>query len=165
MPDFYRLSQHKKFTYTKEEKRCRKCDLLIVIGTYLKGYKGSRRWRSIVMAVMLVSSVQGAKGNKGVSYHNATLRRCFVPMLHVMGGGRGSSLFRHPVWGGRIILVYREPLSCSGLSRVYRVYRIYRSYRSRERIVMDFCEELMIVYKRSSGCHVFRKIIIKLYGL
>ena len=97
----------------------------------------ARSWRATrareseglsVMAVMLVSCVQGAEGNKGVSYYNATLWRCFVSILHVMGGGKASSLYRHPERVSRI-WVYREPcvyrIFRVGLSRLYRVYRLY----------------------------------------
>ena len=55
------------------------------------------------MSVMLVSYEQRAKGDKRESYYNMTLLWSYsVSMLRVMGGGRASSLYRHPVREGRI---------------------------------------------------------------
>ena len=69
---------------------------------FLEGYKGSGGEGISMMSVMLVSYEQGAKGDKRVSYYNMTLWSYSVYMLHVMGGGRASSLYRHPVRESRI---------------------------------------------------------------
>ena len=44
-----------------------------MIGTILEGYKARESEGLSVMLVILDSYVQGAEGNKGVSYYNTTL--------------------------------------------------------------------------------------------
>jgi hypothetical protein len=44
-----------------------------MIGHFLEGYKARESEGISVMLVMLVGYEQGAKGNKGGSYYNATL--------------------------------------------------------------------------------------------
>ena len=103
--------------------------LYSMIGTIREGYKGSGKWRSLGLLLMLVSYVEEPKATrKGVSYYITTLWSYSVSMLHVMDGGRASPLYRHPVReaveGYTVNRVYR--ISRIGLYRVYRVYRVYR---------------------------------------
>ena len=57
-----------------------------MIYTILEATRARKGEGLVMLSVMLVNYDQGAKGNKGGSYYNATLLSYSVSMLHVMGG-------------------------------------------------------------------------------